>query len=922
MGKIKVIKSAESHWKPVPYTTTGAASTDPEDDFSNLIGFEELTDYTFDGGKLKKKTKSTEKGSSKTEKPKSKLKENGTTVVPQEKSKIKSKNNDIPDRDVPGEKNKSKKKKNKEVKASNEMSENEKDENGDSKNSKKKRKKKKKKGKSGNKVKKAQSVEEKSENGNSTDHQLECSNVQKADGDNIDEIVDNILVRMPAWNGLGVPSILLRALEEKSFTAPTKIQALTLPAAIYGRRDILGAAETGSGKTLAFGLPILNGILQELEKGGDEDSEEDGGEGIDASEGDVQDDDESNNEEMNNSDVDEDFDNSDMYKDIENSDVYKDIDNSDIEDKDNSDMEEDIGNSDMEENINNPDEEDMENTDMEEGDSDAGSIFDLSEEVDDSKTERGNIDDKTKKCVYSVDNVADFPTFADSKEKSRYISKPLYALVLTPTRELAVQISQHLKTAAKYTPISVAVVVGGLAPQKQERLLNRGPEIVVATPGRLWELIEEGHPHLAKIDKLRFLAIDETDRMLEKGHFEELERILEKVNTTEANMKKRQNFVFSATLTLTHGAPRYVLQKGKKKKRKAGNLTPVQKLSSIMETVGLTNPKVVDITEGSGVAQGLREAQIICNLNEKDNYLYYFLQRHPGRTLVFCNSIEAVRRLTKLFTLLECSPRALHAKMIQKQRLRNLERFRDDPRAVLLATDVAARGLDIPNVQHVIHYQTPRTAESYVHRSGRTARAEKVGLTVLFIEPSEVSSFTRIFKTLGRDANLPTFPVQPNWFTAAKERINLARKLDTAELQAMRVNKEQSWLDKMVEEMDMVVSDDELPTNYSRKSAELMKKQAAALRKQLTDLLSKPLIPKGMAPKSKLVVPLCPGSMVQTKAIYQENAVQALKSSVEEEKALKRKMNNERTKVRRKLAKRDTTELGGSPQTRLEESDN
>lgn len=112
--------------------------------------------------------------------------------------------------------------------------------------------------------------------------------------------------------------------------------------------------------------------------------------------------------------------------------------------------------------------------------------------------------DGTAQCVKVIDNMTTgFPSVGKTNSKSKYVPKPLFALILTPTRELAVQISQHLKAASKYTTISVSVVVGGLSSQKQERLLNRGPEIVIATPGRLWELIEEGHPHLIQVDTLK-----------------------------------------------------------------------------------------------------------------------------------------------------------------------------------------------------------------------------------------------------------------------------------------------------------------------------------------------------------------------------------------------------------------------------------
>lgn len=110
-------------------------------------------------------------------------------------------------------------------------------------------------------------------------------------------------------------------------------------------------------------------------------------------------------------------------------------------------------------------------------------------------------------------------------------------------------------------------------------------------------------------------------------------------------------------------------------------------------------------------AETLTEARIICAFEEKDIYLYYFIYLHKGRTLIFCNSISCVRRLAQLLTLLQCRPLPFHANMKQRQRLKNLDRFREDPCGLLLATDVAARGLDIPDVQHVVHYQVPCTSE-------------------------------------------------------------------------------------------------------------------------------------------------------------------------------------------------------------------
>lgn len=178
--------------------------------------------------------------------------------------------------------------------------------------------------------------------------------------------------------------------------------------------------------------------------------------------------------------------------------------------------------------------------------------------------------------------------------------------------------------------------------------------------------------------------------------------------------------------------------------------TPGQKVQQLIEAFGLSNPKIVDITNSTGTAKLLTESRILCQMDQKDVYLYYFLQKHPGRTIVFCNSIECVKRLVSLLSYLNCSPFGLHGNMIQKQRLKNIDRFKANPLGLLIATDVAARGLDIPLVQHVLHYQTPKTTENYVHRSGRTARANNEGLAVLLMEPSEVKYYTKLYQDLGR----------------------------------------------------------------------------------------------------------------------------------------------------------------------------
>ncbi|NXX89829.1 DDX24 helicase, partial [Centropus bengalensis] len=429
----------------------------------------------------------------------------------------------------------------------------------------------------------------------------------------------------------------------------------------------------------------------------------------------------------------------------------------------------------------------------------------------------------------------EFDSSADTHSIGSHKKRPLLGLVLTPTRELAVQVKHHIDAVTRYTGIKTAILVGGMAAQKQERVLNRKPEIVIATPGRLWELVKERHPHLSNLRQLRCLVIDEADRMVEKGHFLELSQLLEILNDSQYN-PQRQTFVFSATLTLVHQTPLRVLQKKDAKK-----MDKKTKLDLLMEKVGIKGkPKVIDLTRKEATVETLTETRIHCNTDEKDYYLYYFLLRYPGRTMVFANSIDCVKRLCSLLTILNCNPLPLHANMHQKQRLKNLERFAERESCVLLTTDVAARGLDIPNVQHVIHYQVPRTSELYVHRSGRTARAASEGLSLLLIGPDDLINFRKIYKTLEKSEELPLFPVDSKCMVSVRERVNLARQIEKAEFFNSRAKQHDSWLQQAAEALELDPDDDMFMGKNEQEESQ-KKRMLKGMKKQLKHMLSQPL---------------------------------------------------------------------------------
>uniref|UniRef100_A0A8D8R1W5 ATP-dependent RNA helicase n=1 Tax=Cacopsylla melanoneura TaxID=428564 RepID=A0A8D8R1W5_9HEMI len=570
---------------------------------------------------------------------------------------------------------------------------------------------------------------------------------------------EEFFVEMSEWLKLNIPESVVKALYEKGFKTPTKIQSLVLPSALLARKDIVGAAETGSGKTLAFGIPILAGIINRIE---------------------------------------------------------------------------------------NPTEEEDNNSELE-------------EEIDDEES-------------------ANKTEFVERKRNK------LYALILTPTRELAIQVQNHILDAAKYTPVKVACVVGGLSTEKQIRILNQSPHILVATPGRLWEFIQLGHFHLTDLYKLNYLVIDETDRMIESGHFPELKNILDRVTMTETS-QPRQTFVFSATLT--HSLKNSLnLKKGQTKSKKLPKGDPsIRKLQDLLK---IKSPKIVDITEKMGLTKTLTESKIFCKYDEKDSYLYYFILQHPGRTLVFCNSISSVKRMTQLLTMLKCAPLPLHASMNQRQRLKNLDKFRTQNNSILLATDVAARGLDIPGIEHVIHYHVPRTSEIYIHRSGRTARANKEGLTLILVEQDEISLYIKMFNSLEKKIDLPDFPIDESFHSLATKRIELAKNIDHLE-NKLKKNRPDNWLEKAAKDMDIIVDDENLiQTKESSREEKLISKALSAHRRELQTLLSKNI----------------QSSQCQ---VSTQSALNAVKQCVEDVKAEKKMALKKRNKHKRKFKKKKTS---------------
>ncbi|XP_022760405.1 DEAD-box ATP-dependent RNA helicase 13 [Durio zibethinus] len=448
-------------------------------------------------------------------------------------------------------------------------------------------------------------------------------------------------------------------------------------------------------------------------------------------------------------------------------------------------------------------------------------------------------------------------------EAGKYAPKGvLRALIITPTRELALQVTNHLKEFSKDINVRVVPIVGGMSAEKQERLLKTRPEIIVGTPGRLWELISEGEKHLVELHSLSFFVLDEADRMVEVGHFRELQSIIEMlpmtggvtggqsqntqncVTVSSLSRKKRQTFVFSATLALSADFRKKLKCGSLKSKQSAEGLNSIEILS---ERAGMRpNAAIVDLTNASILAKNLEESFIECREEDKDSYLYYILSIHgEGRTIVFCTSIAALRHISSILRILGINVSTLHAQMQQRARLKAIDRFRANEHGILVATDVAARGLDIPGVRTVVHYQLPHSAEVYVHRSGRTARASSDGCSIALISPNDSSKFASLCKSFAKES-IKQFPLENSYLPEVMKRLSLACQIDKISRKDSQERANKSWLERSAESLELVVenydSEEERVKIFKQKKASSI--HLKKLQQELNSLLSQPLRPK------------------------------------------------------------------------------
>ncbi len=291
--------------------------------------------------------------------------------------------------------------------------------------------------------------------------------------------------------------------------------------------------------------------------------------------------------------------------------------------------------------------------------------------------------------------------------------KNVRALILAPTRELIGQIKDNLEVFTKGTAVKVTMVVGGASLFKQAQALSKGTDVLVATPGRLIDLLERGD---VSLEKCGYLVLDEADHMLDMGFIHSLRKIAKHIPL------KRQTLLFSATMP--------------------------KDISEIADAY-LRDPVRVQVAPpGKPIEKIVQGVHYIPN-GDKARLLETYLRQHVGeQALVFGRTKHGSEKLSKLLASWGFKVGSIHGNKSQNQRDRTLTEFRSGELDVLVATDVAARGIDIPTVRHVYNFDLPNVAENYVHRIGRTARAGAEGTAVAFCAPAEMDELQAIEKLL------------------------------------------------------------------------------------------------------------------------------------------------------------------------------
>lgn len=314
----------------------------------------------------------------------------------------------------------------------------------------------------------------------------------------------------------------------------------------------------------------------------------------------------------------------------------------------------------------------------------------------------------------------------------------LLSLIVTPTRELAIQIEDNIRLYSKYTNLKHAVIFGGVKQGSQVDKLKRGVHLLVATPGRLLDLISQGH---ISLDQVKIFVLDEADRMLDMGFVNDVKKLLTYLP------KKRQSLFFSATM------PNSIL-----------------KLANEI----LTNPKKIEVNPVSSTAETIQQFLFYTNRADKKKLLMHILtDQNIDQVLVFSRTKHGADRIVRDLHKNKTKAAAIHGDKAQNQRQKALTDFKSGKIRVLVATDIAARGIDIDKLKYVINYDVPEEAETYVHRIGRSGRAGESGNAISLCEPEEnsrIKAIEKLTKTTLKVIKNNPFPQTEKPMTEAEKK--------------------------------------------------------------------------------------------------------------------------------------------------------
>lgn len=305
--------------------------------------------------------------------------------------------------------------------------------------------------------------------------------------------------------------------------------------------------------------------------------------------------------------------------------------------------------------------------------------------------------------------------------------KGLRGLILSPTRELALQTKAFMDLFGQDRHLDTACLIGGVRMGPQFEALKRGPDVVVATPGRLLDHIER---RTLKLDAIEELVLDEADHMLDLGFLPQVQEILSLLP------KQRHTMLFSATMP-----------------------PPIERLTKMF----LSDPLRVDILPEGGAATGLTHRLYMVADEDKKKCLYELLHMNLGRTLIFIRRKSDAEWLTTVLEREGFSVGRIHADLTQAQRVHELKSFRDGKTRILVATGVAGRGIDIPEIEHVIHFDLPEKVDDYIHRAGRTGRGAMTGLVSSIVTWQDKPTIKEVEAVLGFEIPRCTLPGVEPW---------------------------------------------------------------------------------------------------------------------------------------------------------------